>query len=146
MNTLTPFRSLFPFSRSTWADDVDRLWRGFLPWVEENGSSWTPSLDLIDKPKAYVVKLEVPGMQADDLHVEVTGDVLTVRGERRQEEKTEHDQYRLTERRYGAFCRTVAFPAAVDPDHVEARLEDGVLTVQVAKAKAAKAAQVKVKA
>jgi HSP20 family protein len=101
---------------------------------------------VIEKPEAYLVKVDVPGLKAEDIDVNLTGDLLTLRGERKQEEKKEGHHYQVFERRYGAFERAFTFPTSVDPDHVEAEIKDGVLTVRVMKREEGKSAKIKVKA
>ena len=90
--------------------------------------------------------VEVPGLKAEEIDVHLTGDVLTLRGERTEEEKKEGAHYQIREMRYGTFERTFNFPTHVDARHVEAEIEDGLLTVRVMKREEGKAAKVKVKA
>ena len=99
---------------------------------------------MIEKPEAYIVKMEVPGLKAEEIDVNVAGDLLTLRGERKPEEKKEREHYHVFERRYGAFDRAFTFPVPVDAKHVEAEIEDGVLTVRVMKREEGKTARVKV--
>ena len=145
MTQLTPFRSLSPlFHPRLWEEMFDfapQLWR-----TEQNGADWAPSAEVIEKPEAYIVKVEVPGMNAEDIDVNLVGDVLTLEGERKQEEKKEGEHYQLIERSYGSFARSFTFPTPVNADHVEADIKDGVLTVQVMKKEEGKAAKIKVKA
>jgi HSP20 family molecular chaperone IbpA len=145
MNALSPFRSLLPFTRAPWWEDVENAWRRGLGFEEETPAMWAPRVDVLDKPESYLVKVEVPGMKADEIHIDCTGEMLTLNGARKQEEKREGEHYRVVERSYGAFQRTLTFPTAVDPEHVEAELKDGVLNLKIMKAKGARAAKIKVR-
>ena len=143
MKELIPFRSLTPFFRSPFGEDKESLWRQF--WgTEEEASRWMPRVDIVDKPEAYLVKAEVPGLKAEEIHVNLTGDTLTLSGEKKEEQKKESDHYKLFERHYGAFERTFTFPTPVDAEHVEAEVADGVLSVRVMKREEGKAAKIKV--
>lgn len=143
LTKLNRFRT--PLFMAPW-DDLESFWRRLTPWTaEENGGTWNPLADLVEEPDAYVVKLEIPGMKAEDVHVDVNGDVLTIKGERKLEEKKETDSYRMVERRHGSFERTFTFPNAVNPDAVQAELKDGLLTVRVTKSKELKTKRIAVK-
>mgnify|MGYP003572777171 FL=1 len=144
MNKLTPFRSMTPLFRRPLWNEVLGLWPQNWREDEETGD-WAPTAELIEKPEAYLVKLEVPGIKAEEIDVSFTGDLLTLRGERRQEEKKEGEHYQIFERRYGAFERSFTFPTPVDATHVEAEIKDGVLTIRVMKKEEGKTAKVKVK-
>ena len=100
----------------------------------------------MEKPEAFTIKVEVPGMNADEIEVGLRGDVLTLRGERKQEERKQGEHYQVFERNYGSFERTFTLPTPVDADHVEAETKDGVLTVHVMKKEEGKSAKIKVKA
>lgn len=145
MTKLTPFSSFAPLFRWPFVDDRDSLLRRF--WNDEDApTAWSPSAEIVEKPEAYIVTVEVPGMKAEDIHVDLTGNTLTVHGERKHEEKKRNEHYQLYERRYGSFHRTFTFPAAVHADNVEADLKEGVLTLNVMKVEEGKPAKIKVKA
>lgn len=85
------------------------------------------------------VSAELPGMDRGDVHVEVDGDVLTLRGEKQEERRDEGKQYHLVERRYGSFQRSFTVPRTVDTDSITADFDRGVLTVRLPKTKEARA-------
>jgi HSP20 family molecular chaperone IbpA len=151
MNTLTPFRFLSPLSslslpRMPWTGDLEQLWNRFTG--EDGGtraSTRVPPMDVLDQAGAYLVKVELPGLKSEDIRIECTGNTLSIHGESKQEQKKEDEHYRLLERSYGAFERSLTFPTDVDSSHVDAELKDGVLSVRVAKAKAAKTTKIAVK-
>jgi HSP20 family protein len=109
------------------------------------GGEWGPAgwgLEVDDKGKELVVRAEAPGFEAGDFDVQVSGDVLHVRAERRQEEKAKEGGTT----RYGAFERWVTLPPGTDRDKVEARYRNGVLEVHLPKTPEAQGRRVEVKA
>ena len=115
----------------------DRFFEGWPFQPAKGGRSWTPSLDLSESPKAVVVRAEIPGMEAKDIDIAITGDVLTIRGERRQDKEEKDENIHLVERRYGSFSRSIALPAEVETDKVDATYKDGVLKITMTKTKKA---------
>ena len=113
------------------AASLQRLYRMFGSAVDR---SWMPAVDVIDTPEAFVLKVELAGMKPEDVHIELEDDVLTIRGERKQEEKLETEQYQSTEWHYGGFRRSISLPRSVKRDAIEATYEDGVVEVRVPKA------------
>ncbi|MGD2082595.1 MAG: Hsp20/alpha crystallin family protein [Chromatiales bacterium] len=133
-------RELSPF------EDVDRMfdrlfeggWMSPFAWrVPE----WTalrdleervPSVDVIDREDEILVRAEIPGMRKEDVDVSISGDLLTIRGETR-EEKEEKGEYYRSEIRRGTFTRAVRLPAAVDMEKAKARFEAGMLEITLPK-------------
>lgn len=113
------------------AASLQRLYRMLGSAVER---SWMPAVDIIDTPEAYVLKVELAGMKLEDVQIELEDDVLTVKGERHQEDLPEPGQYQSTEWHYGAFQRSITLPRSVKRDAIEATYEDGVVEVLVPKA------------
>jgi len=101
-------------------------------------------VDMYETDDQLVVKATVPGVKPEEIEVTVTGDLLTIKGEFKQEEKVEKPNYLRQERRFGSFCRQVGLPAGVNPDKTKATFEHGVLTLEMPKVEAAKARTVKV--
>lgn len=129
--TSSPFLTLsrnLPF-------DVDRLFDGMLgdAWSTTEGGELAIQLDVQDTEDALVVRAEVPGVDKDDLSIELHDRTLTIRGEKRAEEKRETDKEVYTERRYGSFLRTINLPHEVDNETVEARHDNGILTIRLPK-------------
>ena len=125
------------------AASLRRLYRMFGSAIER---SWMPAVDIIDTPAAYVLKVELAGMKLEDVHIELEDDVLTIRGERHQEEKLEEEQYQSTEWHYGAFQRSITLPHSVKRDAIEATYENGVVEVRVPKAAEVLSQRIEVKA
>jgi len=103
-------------------------------------------LDVYETENEVVVKATVPGVKPEDIDVTLTGDVLSIKGEYKSEEKTEKRNYLRQERRYGSFSRQVSLPVAVNSDQCQATFENGVLTLELPKADAAKAKSIRVTA
>ncbi len=102
-------------------------------------------MDIHENDKQYIVTVEVPGGKKDDVTVEVQDGVLTIRGEKKSEREEKKEQRRWVERSYGAFTRSFSLPADADADHVDASLENGVLTVTIPRTEAAKPRAVRVR-
>jgi HSP20 family protein len=102
-----------------------------------------PSVDVEERAEDVHVTAELPGLTKDDIQLEVapTGDALSIRGEKRQEEKKSDKGYHSVERAYGSFQREIPLPTRVDANRVNATLNDGVLTVDLAKADGENAAR-----
>ena len=109
-------------------------------------ADWAPSIDVSETKEGFAVKAEIPGMEPGDIHVGLADQMLTIKGEKREEKETKDEHYYRKERSYGAFARTVHLPAAVDGSKVTAAFKNGVLTVTLPKAPGAKGTQIPVKA
>lgn len=107
-------------------------------WVENN--EHTLSVNIHEEDEAYILSSLVPGLKAEDLHIQVLDDVVRIEGEY----KVDENNYLLRELPHGAFTRTLRLPAAIDADHVEARIIDGVLTLRLPKAESARPKRIKV--
>ena len=105
---------------------------------------WEPSVDVYEKDDTYVVKAELPGVKKDDIDVSVSGDTLTIKGERKDETETKEENCYLAERSYGSFMRSMALPSTVDADNIEANYDDGVLEVKLPKSSKEESKKVKV--
>jgi len=106
-----------------------------------------PALDVEDTGDAFVVRAEVPGIKPDDINLEIHGNQLMIRGEKKDERegKDEEGKYYYRERSFGSFSRTVALGEEIDPEKVRADYKDGVLTVTLEKSEAKKARKIKIK-
>lgn len=109
-----------------------------------NSPAWAPTLDVSERSDAYLVAVELPGVQPDDLEVAFEDGLLTVQGERRFTHDTSEQRLHRVERRYGAFRRSVTLPNHVVADAIEATTTDGVLQIVVPKAEDTKPRRIKV--
>ena len=99
-------------------------------------------MDVAETEADVVATVELPGLKKEDIKVSVEDDVLTVTGEKKQEEIESGDNWRRVERSYGYFKRSVALPSAVNADKVKAAYKDGVLTVNMPKVESKKAKEI----
>ena len=107
-------------------------------------AEWVPPVDIRESETGYTFQLEVPGMQPDDLDVELHDGVLTIRGARKEEKKEKDTGYVRIERRYGNFSRQFRLPTTVQADRLKAELKDGVLVIEVPRGSADAARKVKI--
>jgi HSP20 family protein len=122
-------------------EKIDRLFDPFLtgplfPELMVKGfeGTWVPTLDLTENDKAFVVRLEAPGMPKENLDVKLTGEVLTITGHREAAKEVPGENYLYREREAGKFVRTLRLPASVAEGKIEAHYIDGVLQVTLPKA------------
>jgi HSP20 family protein len=101
-------------------------------------SAFTPAFEVKETSDAFILKADVPGVDEKDLDIAIHNGILTVTGARRAEERKEGDSYSLYERQFGSFTRAFSLPDMADGERVEAKLENGVLTLTVAKRAEAK--------
>ncbi len=109
-------------------------------------SAWVPPCDVFEGKDAIEIVAEIPGVNPKDVQISLENNLLTIRGEKKQEAKDESGQLHRYERTYGVFERTFSLPSTVNPDKIEARYSNGVLTVTLPKAEQARPRQIKVKA
>jgi HSP20 family protein len=144
MNVWSPFRHL-----STLRDEIDRLFESPLSALTSDSqqflSGWLPTIDLFEDKEQLVLKAEIPGMKKEDISISLHGEVLTLSGERKEEETVDKAETYRSERFLGKFQRTLTLPVAVNPDKVQASYKDGILTVTLPKAEEAKPKQIEVK-
>ena len=105
---------------------------------------WLPPADVVETAEAYVVEVELPGLRQDDVVVQFHGDELVVRGEGSPDVAGRGESFHRMERRYGPFARGFRFPEEVDPERIRATFEDGLLRLEVPKARPRGATRVKV--
>ena len=104
-----------------------------------------PSVDIAEDDDRYVVTAELPGSKKEDITVEMKDQVLTIRGEKRNEREEKKEHSRWVERSYGSFSRSFALPANADADRIKAEFREGVLTVEVPKAEEVKPRAISIK-
>jgi HSP20 family protein len=144
----TPFARRFDEMERVFDDFFGRSWlRPFGAWGRPIAAEFPlalPKVDVVDRDDEVVVRAEVPGMEKDELEVSVAGNMLTLKGETRREEKEEKGEYYRCEMSHGAFSRTLALPAEVDDTKVKATLKDGVLELKLAKVEKSKRRTIKI--
>jgi len=138
----------FPGARNPFAElaqmkkEMDRLF-GNIP--RRSGAGVYPLLNVTENRDSYFVRAELPGTEAGDLDIQATMNSLAISGERKIAAEGENVKYHRREREGGRFSRIIQLPEAVAPEKIEARMQNGVLTVIIPKSEAAKPRQIKVK-
>jgi HSP20 family protein len=94
-------------------------------------AGWVPPADVCETAEGFVIHMDVPGVPEDVVEIQVDGDRVVVRGERRPADKARPDSYHRMERSYGPFARAFTLTSEVDPDRVKASLRDGLLRVEL---------------
>ena len=107
----------------------------------------TPAVDVTEDKEKYLVKADLPGLKQEDIKVELDENVLKISGEKKHEheEKDEKKHYHYCERSYGSFERSFALPKGTDAEHIKAKYEDGVLSVEIPKTEIKKPKEIEVK-
>jgi HSP20 family protein len=111
----------------------------------DGGQMSMPAVDMYQTDNEVVVKAAIPGVKADDVQINVTGEVLTIKGETKEKEEVKEKAYHLREQRWGMFERTLALPADVVADKAKAEFENGVLTITLPKAEEVKPKTITIK-
>jgi len=145
-----PTRDLasFPSDMFSLQREMNRMFDSFFRGVDEPSllnSTWIPAVDVAEENDAYVVKVELPGVNKDDVKITLESNILTIRGEKKVENEVKEKNYHRTERSYGAFQRSFTLPTSVKSDEIDAVYKDGILTVALPKAEEAKPKQIEVK-
>ncbi len=121
-----PFRELRQMQ-----ENMDRLWRSFSPGGGETGNveNWAIPLDVVQQGDNFIVKASVPGVNPEDIDVSIENDVLTIKGQTKEEREHQEGNYLMRERRSGSFYRALRLPDTVDSDKAQPHYESGVLSI-----------------
>jgi HSP20 family protein len=133
MSVWQPFRAMEQFEK----DFDDIFGRSNWPALMGDGGKaeeLLPKMDIFEKEDKYVVKAEVPGIKTEDIDISIMGDLLTVKGEKKDELETKEENYYRREMSYGSFVRSIRLPSSVDVDKVSASCDDGILEIDLPKA------------
>jgi HSP20 family protein len=134
MANLVPFWSLTPAAHSGIERLFDELWGAAQPArATARAAEFTPRMDVEETPEAIRVTAELPGLEDKDFEVLLEGDVLAIKGERRDEQKEERKGFYHLERRSGSFRRALRLPFEPAPESLRATYKSGVLTIEVPK-------------
>ena len=138
-----PFRNLVDIQ-----SEVDRLLDTFVgrPATRATGQgrTWMPAVDMHETKDDLVLRMEVPGVREKDVTVSITGDLLTLKGERRWDDESKDHKFLHVERVYGQFERLIQLPMAVQADKVRASYRDGVLEITLPKAEELRPREIKI--
>jgi len=132
--SITPFSIMRRFS-----DEMDRVFgdfgfgrsfaSGFGRLADLEAAMWSPQVEAFEREGKLIVRADLPGLTKDDIDVDITDDVIRIRGERRQEKEENEEGYYRSERRYGSFYREVPLPSGVKPEQANATFRNGVLEI-----------------
>lgn len=131
-------------------DDLDRMCDSFigkLPrfWSEDyREGRWTPRVDISESKDDIIVKAEIPGMTKDQIKVSLQDNILTIRGEKKQEQEEKEASFHRVERSYGAFVRSFSLPTLVRSDQIKASYKDGILKITLPKVEEVKPKEIPV--
>ncbi len=127
-------------------DFFGRFFEDFgLPRVVTEETEFAPAFDVSETEKEVIVRVEVPGMDKKDITINLTDDILTVKGEKKHEKEHGDENYHSVERRFGAFSRTMRIPVDVEVGKVDATYKDGVLKITLPKSERVKPKEIPIK-
>lgn len=138
-----------PFNEiRTLQDEVNRLFAGVSTpsgsREEMFNGSWSPRVDIFENKDNLVLEAELPGMKRDDFELSFENNVITLKGERRFEKRTDEDNYHRVERAYGSFTRSFTLPPTVTADGAKAEFNNGILHVSLPKREETKARKIEI--
>ncbi len=151
---------LIPYRRNDWASnpfrelesiqkEINKLFDFSLigsPFAESTllCEQWSPAIDVSDSKDNFLVKVDLPGLTKDKIEISVQGNNLIIKGEKKKDSEIKAENYYKTERYYGGFYRTLQMPAEIDEEKVDAKYQEGVLSITLPKKKDAKTKQFRV--
>jgi len=133
----------------TLREAMDRLFDDAFTRPLSGRDGWsmsTPAIDMYQTDNEVVVKASIPGIKAEEVQINITGDVLTLKGEAKHEDERNERAWHIREQRFGSFERSVALPTAVKTDQADAVFENGILTITLPKADEVKPRTINIKA
>ena len=143
-------RTLMPWTSMSSAKEMERLLNrlleGKLEEASSAGAAWAPSMDVSETKDSLIVKVEVPGMDPKDIQISLQENLLTIKGEKQQEQEEKEEHYHRVERTYGMFVRSVRLPVTVDGSKVAASFKNGLLTITLPKTPTSKGTTIPIKA
>jgi HSP20 family protein len=126
--------------------ELDSLWdrlAGGFPF--ESAGQWLPSIDVAQSDGEITVRAELPGLEAQDIDLDISGDILSIRGEKKGKEELKEENYYTRESYYGSFQRSIRLPAEVQSDKVEANFKNGILDIRLPKSEKSKSQKIQIK-
>jgi len=144
---IVPWRP-FGGELSSFRKEMDSLWNRFLgeaPLARRFAEEWSPTVDISETKDKLLIKAELPGLEAKDVNVSISGDLLIIKGEKEKEEEEEDEHYHCIERCYGSFQRSFRLPVNVQADKVGAAFDKGVLKITLPKVEKAKKKEIAIK-
>ena len=130
---------------SSFQDEMNRVLDSFFNRESSYGADWKPVVDVAETENDIVVKAEIPGIDPKDIDISITGDKLTLKGEKKEEKENTGKCFHRVESSYGSFKRVITLPASVDVDKVTAEGKNGLLEITLPKKEESKAKKINVK-
>ncbi|MDY7035101.1 MAG: Hsp20/alpha crystallin family protein [Thermodesulfobacteriota bacterium] len=138
-----------PFGElSSMRREMDRFWNRIFGETSLSGTfseDWSPRLDVSENKDNFIVEAELPGVDAKDVNVNISGNILTIKGEKKKQEEKKDEHSHYLERYYGSFQRSFQIPASVKTDKIEATFDKGVLQITLPKTEEAKKKEIEIK-
>lgn len=146
--SLIPWRKpASPAPFGSFQQEMNRLFEDFFgnSLTMPAGGTWMPAISISDSPNTYTLRAELPGMSPDDVKINITHNLVVIEGERKEEKKEQNEQLLRHELNYGSFMRQIAMPTEINPDHSEATMDKGILTLKLPKVASSKSRTIKPK-
>jgi HSP20 family protein len=146
MMDLVPWRPFGEISRLR--KEMDSLMNRFFgetAFPKLVSEEWSPAVDISETKDTILIKAELPGMEAKDVNVSISGDILTIKGEKKKEKEEKDESHYYSERYYGSYERSFRLPTSVKSDKAEASFDKGVLKVKLPKVEEAKKKEIEIK-
>ncbi|HEY9164648.1 MAG TPA: Hsp20/alpha crystallin family protein [Candidatus Kryptonia bacterium] len=143
ISTWSPLRDLVSMQR-----ELGRVFDGLFSDFDGNVSGlsrWAPHVDVSENHDAYTIKAELPGVSKNDVKITLQDNILTLKGEKKNENEEKNAEYHRIERSYGSFERSFTLPTGVKSDKIDASFKDGVLSITLPKVEEAKPREIEVK-
>lgn len=140
----SPFRDLMSMQ-----EEMNKLFTDFFRRSPEYGDNfregiWNPDIDIKETKDSILVQAEIPGVNKDDIEITLNDDIITIKGEKKEERKEEEENCLLIERSYGKFQRSFRLPSEVEMEKVKAEFKDGVLKLHLPKSERSKPKEIKI--
>jgi len=126
-------------------NEMDRMFRSFYDDHETPNGHWTPSVDIVDEKDKLTLTAEIPGVDKNDVKINLQNNILNIEGEKKQELEEKDDNYYRSERYYGKFCRSFTLSSEVDSEKIQADFDNGVLVVTLPKSEKVQSRQIEIK-
>ncbi len=134
-----PFRDAVSFQNR-----MNRFFEPFLRTSTEDYGSWLPAVDIREDGEAIRLQAEIPGLKQEDIEIHIENNILTLKGERKQENEVMEQDYHRVERSYGSFSRSFSLPTSVNSEKIQAVYKDGILDITLPKSESSKSRKIKV--
>lgn len=128
----SPFRDMLGFR-----DEIDLAFDNFFPRTGERSTletAWAPTVDIYETKDEVIIDAEIPGMKQSDISVSISDNILTIKGEKKQEKEVKEENFHRVERVYGMFSRSFTLPVGIKEENIKAVYKDGVLKISLPKA------------